>query len=212
MKKTEVTGSKTVYASYRKRKISPAALTILAKRKSPGRAVELVWVPAHSHVEGNELADHYARELAVQAEEGQPHPVTSYKEIVRQYKEGRTRLPNPHNQLSRWQQTILRRLQAGSLAHPALLHKMYPAEHENLCPFCKGDGSLAHIIGECTKLKIPPYTLPPSPNPNPNPLERWETLLSSSDLAIQQQLVARGEELLDTYGSDRKSTRLNSSH
>lgn len=26
----------------------PAALTIFAKRKSPGRTVELVWVPAHS--------------------------------------------------------------------------------------------------------------------------------------------------------------------
>lgn len=105
-----------------------------------------MWVPAHSLVEGNVTADHNARELAIRAEEEQPHPVTSYKEIVRLYKESRTRLPKPHKQLSRWQQTILRRLQAGSLAHPALLHKMYPAEHENVCPFCNGDGTLAHII------------------------------------------------------------------
>lgn len=197
---TVVTDSKKAYASYRKGIVSSAAATLLEKHpKTPGRVTELVWVPAHSLVEGNVTADHYARELAIRAEEEQPHPVTSYKEIVRLYKESRTRLPKPHKQLSRRQQTILRRLQAGSLAHPALLHKMYPAEHDNTCPFCRGDGTLAHIIGECKKLKTPPYTLPPSPNSNP--LERWETLLSSSDLAIQQQLVARGEELLDTYGS-----------
>lgn len=51
--RTVVTDSKTAYASYRKGKISPAVLTILAKRKSPGRAVELVWNPDNSQVEDN---------------------------------------------------------------------------------------------------------------------------------------------------------------
>lgn len=66
--RTMVTDSKTAYASYRNGKISPAPLTILTKRKSPGRAVELVWFPAHSQVEGNALTDHYARELSIRAE------------------------------------------------------------------------------------------------------------------------------------------------
>ncbi|KAH6943685.1 hypothetical protein HPB50_025607 [Hyalomma asiaticum] len=116
------------------------------------------------------------------------------------YKNARCKLPVPHPQLTRQQQTILRRTQAGSLAHPVLLHRMYPAEHDTLCPFCKTErGTLAHIIAECKELKNPPPPLPPN-TPNSQPPERWETL-SSPALPTQLALTARGQELLETYGS-----------
>ncbi|KAH6922862.1 hypothetical protein HPB50_019891 [Hyalomma asiaticum] len=102
---------------------------------------------------------------------------------------------------SKQQQTILRRTQAGSLAHPVLLHRMYPAEHDTLCPFCKTErGTLARIIAECKELKNPPPPLPPN-TPNSQPPERWETWLSSPALPTQLALTARGQELLETYGS-----------
>lgn len=66
---TVVTDSKSAYGSFRRGVISPAARTILSKHKPPGRAIELVWVPAHSKVEGNALADHHARELSIRAED-----------------------------------------------------------------------------------------------------------------------------------------------
>ncbi|KAH7931920.1 hypothetical protein HPB51_029602 [Rhipicephalus microplus] len=169
-----------------------------------GRAVKLVWVPAHSQVAGNTIADYHAREMAIRAEhesEELPHPVTNFRDITQMYREGRCRLPEPHPDLTRKQQTILRRAQAGSLAHPVLLNCMYPAEHDMLCPFCKiENGTLPHILAECTKLKNPQPSLPPD-TPNPQPLERWETLLSSPALPTQRALTDRGQELLDTYGS-----------
>ncbi|KAH6943082.1 hypothetical protein HPB50_015629 [Hyalomma asiaticum] len=153
---TVVTDSKSAYASFRRGLISPAAQAILSKHKAPGRAIELVWIPAHSKVEGNALADHRARELSIRAEEEPadlPHPVTSFKDITKMYRNARCKLPVPHPQLTRQQQTILRRTQAGSLAHPVLLHRMYPAEHDTLCPFCKTErGTLAHIIAESSNL------------------------------------------------------------
>lgn len=42
-----VTYFKTTHANYPKGKISPTALTNIAKGKSPGRVVELLRVPAH---------------------------------------------------------------------------------------------------------------------------------------------------------------------
>lgn len=201
---TVVTDSKSAYASFRRGLISPAAQAILSKHKPPGRAIELVWIPAHSKVEGNALADHHARELSIRAEDEPaelPHPVTSFKDITKMYRNARCKLPVPHPQLTRQQQTILRRTQAGSLAHPVLLHRMYPAEHDTLCPFCKTErGTLAHIIAECKELKNPPPPLPPN-TPNSQPPERWETLLSSPALPTQLALTARGQELLETYGS-----------
>ncbi|XP_037512373.1 uncharacterized protein LOC119389242 [Rhipicephalus sanguineus] len=61
---TVVTDSKTAYGSFRRGVISSAARAILSKCKPPGRAVELVWVPAHSQVAGNTIADYHARILA----------------------------------------------------------------------------------------------------------------------------------------------------
>lgn len=88
--RTTVTDSKTAYASYCKGNISPTALVILAKRKSLGRAVELVWAPAHLQVEGNALADHYAQELSIWTEDEPelPHPVTNYEDITQMYRSG----------------------------------------------------------------------------------------------------------------------------
>lgn len=57
---TVVTDSKTAYGSFRRGVISSAARAILSKCKPPGRAIELVWVPAHSQVAGNTIADYHA--------------------------------------------------------------------------------------------------------------------------------------------------------
>lgn len=66
---TVVTDSKSAYGSFRTGGDLSRGRTILSKHKPPGRAIELVWVPAHSKVEGNALADHHARELSIRAED-----------------------------------------------------------------------------------------------------------------------------------------------
>ncbi|KAH8024445.1 hypothetical protein HPB51_023554 [Rhipicephalus microplus] len=201
---TVITDSKTAYGSFRRGVFSSVARAILSKFKPPGRAVELEWVPAHSQVAGDPIAHYHAVEMSIRAEHGPeelPHPVTSFRDITQMYREGRCRLPQPHPDLTRTQQTILRQAQTGSLAHPVLLNDMYPAKHVTLCPFCKiENGPLSHILAECTELKNPPPSVP-SDTPNSQPLERWETLLPSPALPSQRALTDRGQELLDTYGS-----------
>ncbi|KAH8024155.1 hypothetical protein HPB51_021776 [Rhipicephalus microplus] len=99
-----VTDSKTAYGSFRRGVISSGARAILSKCKPPGRAVQLVWVPAHSQVAGNTIADYHARKMSIRAEhepEELPHPVTTFRDIAQMYREGRCRLPEPHPALTR---------------------------------------------------------------------------------------------------------------
>lgn len=205
-----VTDSKKAYSSYRRGSISSSALAIVNKKEPPGRAVELVWTPAHSSLVGNTIADYHAREMTRRAHEessggeDDPIPVTSYTDITQMYRENRCTLPEPHRSLTRKEQTILRRIQAGSLVHPTMLHKMFPNRYDDTCPFCKQErGTLRHVIAECTSLKTPIPQIPPpsSPtSPNPSPKERWEILRSSPTVSTHIALVARGMEVLEAYG------------
>lgn len=144
------------------------------KREPPERVVEVVWTPAHSSLIGNTIADYYAREMARRAQEeasggeDDPTPVTSFKAITEMYREDRRTLPAPHCTLTRKEQTILRRIQAESLAHPKLLHTMFPQQYEDTCPFCRQEkGTLRHVIAECTSLKAP---IPQIESPTSTPL------------------------------------------
>lgn len=201
--RTVVTDSKKAYSNYRRGVISSLAARILRSRKPPENAVELIWAPSHSSLVGNTVADYHAREMARRAHEREdpdaPTPATGYKEIISMYRENRQTLPEPHRSLTREDQSILRRIQGASLAHPTLMHRMYPEQHKDTCPFCQhAKGTLCHVIAECTSLKSP---LPVTPTPSaPTPKERWEILRSSPSINIHKAIVARGREVLAFYG------------
>ncbi|KAG0424729.1 hypothetical protein HPB47_028060 [Ixodes persulcatus] len=62
------------------------------KQEIPKEPIDVVWVPAHSVVEGNELAHRQARALTYRAtavEEVQDQPMMTYKEIVTFYRKER---------------------------------------------------------------------------------------------------------------------------
>ncbi|KAG0420172.1 hypothetical protein HPB47_003631 [Ixodes persulcatus] len=193
-----VTDSQKAYNSYRKGWVSLAALDILKrKRNVPERKVELIWTPAHSGLEGNELAHQFAREMEHRVEEGEPKSIISYKDITNYYKTERRRYPDPHKSLSREQQVIYRQIQAGSFPHPYLQNKMYPERYKKECNFCKNQlGTLQHVIGVCDFVKPipPPLTIPTTPpHPSSSLTERWETLLTSPVLEDQLVLISRGQ-------------------
>ncbi|KAH8019888.1 hypothetical protein HPB51_022989 [Rhipicephalus microplus] len=191
-----VTNSKTVCGLFRREVISSKARAILSKCKLPGRAVKLVWVPAHSQLAGNTIADYHAGEMSIRAEhkpENLLHLVTSFRGITQMYQKERCQLPEPHTNLTRKQHTIMRLAHAASLAPPVLLNRMDPEEHHTLCPFCKiENGTLPHILVQCTEINLPPTTFASPRHRVPQPLERWETLLSSSALPTQRALTNRG--------------------
>lgn len=198
-----VTDSQKAYANYRKGWVSSKARNILAKKEPPQHKVELIWVPAHSSVEGNEYAHQQARELNHRAEEQEHQPITGYKDLVHHYRERRKFYPEPHPSLNRAQQVIYRQIQAGSFPHPYIQNKFYPERYKKECPICKQLGTLQHIIGVCNFSKRTPPPLPPSRNDN---CERWETLLASPALEEQLRLISRGQEYLDTYGAREEGT------
>lgn len=164
----------------------------------------MIWTPAHSFLVSNNIADYYAlnmsRREVEEAGVDSLTPITTYKDTITMYRENRQTLPEPHHSLTRRDQTIIRGIQAGSLAHPTLLHKMYPRQYSELCPFCQtSKGTLQHVILECTALKAP---IPNAPSPSPLPLnERWEILRLSPSANVHASLAARGLELLARYGA-----------
>lgn len=204
-----ITDSQKAYANYRKGRVSLTALRILegGKLRIPEQKIELIWTPAHSGLEGNELAHQLARELEHRADEHEPQAITSYKDITSHYREGRRRYPEPHKSLSRAQQTILRQVQAGSFPHPYLQSRMYPERYKKECSFCGQLGTLRHVIGECdfTKTTPPPLTQPSTTLPT-SLNERWETLLTSPALEVQLVLISRGQAAAEAYGSREEGT------
>ncbi|KAH8038169.1 hypothetical protein HPB51_024464 [Rhipicephalus microplus] len=62
---TMVTDSKTANRSFCGEVISSVTRAIQSKYKPQGRAVELVWFPAHSQVAGNTTPDYHAREMPI---------------------------------------------------------------------------------------------------------------------------------------------------
>lgn len=124
------TDSQKAYNSYRKGWVSLAALDIpKSKPDVPERKVELIWTPAHSGLDGNELAHQFAREMEHRVEEGEPQSIISYRDITNHYRAERRRYPDPHKSLSRDQQAIYKQIQAGSFPHPYLQNKMYPGRY-----------------------------------------------------------------------------------
>ncbi|XP_065310032.2 uncharacterized protein [Dermacentor albipictus] len=206
-----VTDSQKAYNNYRNGWVSLAAVDILkSKRDVPERKVEFIWTPAHSGLEGNELAHQFAREMEHRVEEGEPQPILSYRDITNYYKTERRRYPDPHKSLSREQQAIYRQIQAGSFPHPYLQNKMYPERYEEDCNFCKTQlGTLQHVIGVCDFIKaiLPPLNYPATiPLPSSTLTERWETLLTSTALEDQLVLISRGQAAREAYGSREEGT------
>lgn len=197
---TILTDSMKAYNRYRTGRISETAAKILTSGKTPETRIELIWVTAHSSIEGNEFAHRQARDLNLRAteetEEGM-HPITKYAEILKHYRENRRSLPRPHPKLSREEQSIYRQIQAASFPHPLLLNRMFPIRYAKECPLCSKPGTLKHTIGECAKLKSPPILVDSVSIED----ERWEILLTSPALEDQLRLIHRGQEAREAYGN-----------
>lgn len=208
-----VTDSQQAYRSFQSGWVSRLVLRALKGKELPkGEEIELIWVPAHSAVEGNEFAHQQARALSHRAaaaereeEDAKSQPLVTYKDIVEYYRNGRQSFPEPHLTLTREQQTTYRQIQTESFPHPRLLNRMYPSQYGQECPVCHEPGTLQHMIAECKfSQQHPPLLTNPNPNMIPLPIqplrERWKILLSSPALEDQLWLVTRGQAARAAYG------------
>lgn len=70
---------------------------------------------------------------------------------------------------------------------------MYPTQYYATCAYCPSPGTLYHLVWECQQS--------PSLSPIPNPTyEQWADRLTSSDLAAQQEVVARARAASQDQG------------
>lgn len=102
------------------------------RKKPPYETVELVWVPDHPAVEANEFAHQKALALIYRATsvvEAKNQPLLTYSDITTNYRREKRKLPAPHEELTREQQTIYRQMQTEFFPHPCLLNRML---HTNL--------------------------------------------------------------------------------
>lgn len=188
---TTLTDSQAACRSYQWGRISTPALTIL-KNIAELPDMEIVWVPGHESIDGNEAAHTAARAYIHRAitRDGmfsadiKTDPLLRYSDVLGHYRLGRRVFPPPHPQLSREEATTLRRLQTNSYPHSTLLHSIYPTQYPSLCNFCPTPGTLYHQVWECQKTpNLPPISYPT--------FEQWMARLVDPDLGHQQELVKR---------------------
>lgn len=162
---------------------------------------QLVWVPGHQGVEGNEAAHTAARASLPRSSSDfpgsdrtlVPYPLTTFSEVTTYLRHGRRAFPVPAKGLDRTEERHLRRLQTGSFYSPAMLKHINPS-FSGSCNFCGQWADTYHMVWACQynpglKVKVKPTR------------EGWEAALSGcSDLESQRALVQRARAAASTNG------------
>lgn len=165
--------------------------------------ITVKWFPAHmgpvsTGENRNQGADRAARALtsrdtcpsprhAEDEDRDEVLPITSYREVLESYREGRRVYPPPHRKLTRQEATTLRQRQARAVWIPVVAKHVCPEVYaSDVCAVRgKGQATMAHILWNCKVSEGTTDALPPS----------LEKAVSKVDYdgqrqAVQQTLVA----------------------
>uniref|UniRef100_L7M241 Putative tick transposon n=1 Tax=Rhipicephalus pulchellus TaxID=72859 RepID=L7M241_RHIPC len=196
-----LTDSKVAYRNYMRGRISPPAHAILWQARTRATKKQLIWVPGHQGVAGNELAHNSARAFLPRALSTDPSdhdiqppiPATTYADILQLYRLQRQTLPHPAKGLTKAEETCLRRLQTMSYSSPAVMAKIDPEQFSAMCKFCGSRADLFHMVWACQSNKSIAQTTQPT-------WEGWEEALSSPALEDQRSLVERARLAAQSNG------------
>lgn len=185
--------------NFAKGRITNTSLKLLNATKFSPNYSELIWVPAHSGNPGNETAHDKARGFVDRAvdESGFLNPtkdsMITYHDLTNHFKLERRTFPPPHKSLTKEQEVTWRRLQTRSLRTPSLLAHIYPDQYNPTCKHCGQRANYDHILWDC-KIEPPPGDLLTNPS-----LERWETVLASSDPRTQVLAAEWADKVVEGY-------------
>lgn len=186
-----ITDSQTAYRNYMRGRIAPLACRILKQSGVFASRKELIWVPGHQGVEGNERAHAAARAFlprgpssSLPVEPEHPLPLVTYADVLQHLRLSRRKYPGPAKGLDKSEECLLRRLQTMSFSNPVKLHAIEPQSFSAECKFCGQKADLYHMVWACQANSALETTQQPT-------WEGWEAALSSSTLEDQQALVKR---------------------
>uniref|UniRef100_L7M2Q4 Putative tick transposon n=1 Tax=Rhipicephalus pulchellus TaxID=72859 RepID=L7M2Q4_RHIPC len=182
---------------------SQAACRMYIKGILPTRAIQLlgsellydhgiVWCPAHTGQDGNELVHCQARVLSGRAprppatEEDTDDGVPRRGILDKQRLDRRIGAP-PHKDLDRQQARDWRRLQTDTFPNLHKLHLMYPDRYPNACPWCGDIPTLSHITYRCPER---PATVDIG---HTHPIQTWSWEARLAERTLGSQLVTLGQ-------------------
>lgn len=196
---------------FKKNEIQNSALILKIKEKLfnchiKGLEVIIIWIPGHSGISGNELADRWARSAA----ESGPvvHSINYSRDIVlnakhdllnswnerwnvkdlhkaRQYRSIQPTIPQKpwffkHMKACKWVTSTICRLRLGHSCTPVHLAKIKVRDH-SLCECGLDEGTLDHVFFSCKKFPSSLYDILPTKIPRPT---NFQFLLSFPDPCI----------------------------
>nr|XP_054934354.1 uncharacterized protein LOC129388244 [Dermacentor andersoni] len=197
-----LTDSQEACRNYIRGRISSTALKILSRAPLyEGQPTHnIIWIPSHAGIQGNEGADSLARGFTIRADTsvppGEPQITCgdSYSELLNLYRGRRFQYPPPHKPLTKEEAAGWRRLQTGSFPNLYILSRMFPTQYCAVCPWCGARPTLYHITWECERNKtFHKHTTPSA--------EQWESRVTSCELGVQRALIAHTSEVARLSGA-----------
>ncbi|KAG0426556.1 hypothetical protein HPB47_026336 [Ixodes persulcatus] len=172
-----VTDSQQAYRSVQSGWVSRKVQRGLKNKRPPKEPIKFVWVPAHSAVEGNELAHQQARALTYRAtavEEVQDQPMMTYRGNSHNLPQGKAKTAGPASYVNEGGTRSVSANSVGVLPHLLLLSGMFSTQHCKNCPIGQEMETLRNMVGDCTFNQEHPPPLSPTTSTLP-PLKRWKT-------------------------------------
>lgn len=194
---TILSDSKSAIMNFAKNNVSPCAARVCGALTQRAVPVVLKWFPAHmgpmdTGANRNEGADRAARALTSRSADHNPQPaeeindedmepITSYKDVMSWYREGRRKYPPPHKQLTRQEATMLRQLQTRAMWTPVVAKHVCPDLYtSDVCAVCGADrATMAHMLWNCAVEDSATDMLPP----------RLASAVTHTDLNAQREAV-----------------------
>ncbi|XP_029849565.3 uncharacterized protein LOC115331586 [Ixodes scapularis] len=172
--------------NYMRGRVCATAAKILERAANGSSTFEIIWVPGHEGIPGNQAADLRVRRYVDRAEARQ----WVYSDMLDHFKAQRRQYGLPRRELSKAESTAWRRTQAGNYTNPVVLKHM-GRRNDDACKHCGQRATFSHMMRACPDTPGLGDTIDD---------RRWEEMLRSEVYKIQVHLINRTKLAASSQG------------